>query len=115
MINTRFRVTVKIENTNPFPMGLSSFNHELYGNGLFWADGTEMNLLNVPANSSVETNLFLIMNFINMNRNLLDQVARLENVSYRFVGNAVVGTGIEYLPGFTSSFNLSGITRVISH
>ena len=115
LINTRFRVTMKIDNPNPFPLDLSSFSYELYGNDLLWADGTEKNILSVPEKSSVLADLFLLMNFINMKRDLLDQIIRLEDVNYRFAGDVDVSTGIEYLPGFTSSFNLSGYSRVYDY
>ena len=112
LINTRFRVTMRIDNPNPFDVSLSSFEYELHGNGMFWADGTERDVFTVPARSSVAGDLYLMMNFIDMNRNLLDQVLWLQSVSYRFNGNTVVGTGVDYLPSFTSEFRLSGISPV---
>ncbi|MCL2478496.1 MAG: LEA type 2 family protein [Treponema sp.] len=115
LINTRFRVTMKIENPNYFPVDLSAFSYELYGNGLLWADGTERNLLTIPARSSVNANLFLLMNFINMKRDLLDQIIRLEDVNYRFAGDVMVGTGIDYLPRFNTEFDLSGYSQVLDN
>ena len=112
LINTRFRVTLKIDNPNSFPMDLSAFSYELYGNGRLWADGTEKNIIKVPAKSSLTGNLFLLMNFINMKRDLLDQIINLEDVNYRFAGQVQVSTGVEYLPRFTSAFNLSGYSKV---
>jgi LEA14-like dessication related protein len=92
---------------------LSSFNYELYGNGLLWADGTEINVLQIPEKSSAGTDLFLMMNFINMRRDLLDQIIRLQNVNYRFTGNARVSTGVDYLPVFNTVFDLSGYSPVL--
>ena len=112
LVNTRFRVGLKIDNPNPFPVDLSAFGYELYGNGRLWAEGMEKNILRVNKKSSLEGNLFLIMNFINMKRDLLDQIIRLEDVNYRFAGEAKVITGVEYLPSFTTSFNLSGYSKV---
>ena len=115
LINTRFRVTLKIDNPNSFPVELSSFNYAFYGNGRFWADGTERNITQVPAKSSTEKNLFLMMNFIGMDRNLLDQIIALVDVNYRFTGRAQIGTGIEYLPRFDTNVDLSGHSRVIEN
>jgi len=112
LINTRFRVGLKIDNPNPFPVELSAFGYELYGNGRLWADGIEKNVLKVNAKSSLQGNLFLLMNFINMKRDLLDQIIYLVDVNYRFSGDAMVGTGVEYLPEFKTSFNLSGYSQV---
>ncbi|MDR2471781.1 MAG: hypothetical protein LBD09_06700, partial [Treponema sp.] len=80
LINTRFKVRVRVDNPNPFPVELSSFKYELYGGGRFWADGTEQRVLSVPAAGRAEKELFLVMNFIDMKRDLLDQVIALEQV-----------------------------------
>lgn len=113
LINTRFRVGLRIENPNPFPVELSAFSYALYGNGLLWADGTEKNVLSVAAESSLEGNLFLLMNFINMKRDLLDQIIALEDVYYRFKGEARVGTSADGFPMIKSSFDLSGYSQVL--
>jgi LEA14-like dessication related protein len=113
LINTRFKVTLRIENPNAFPVELASFRYELYGGGRFWAEGEETGVLHIPAGSAAETELFLIMNFINMRRELLDQIIALRQVNYRFTGEAVVSTGIEYLPQFRMNFERSGYSEVI--
>ena len=113
LVNTRFRVGLKINNPNPFPLELSSFSYELYGNGRLWADGIETNVLTVDANSSLEGNLFLIMNFIDMERSLLDQIIMLEDVNYRFSGNVHVNAIGRSLPSFNSSFEVSGYSIVL--
>ena len=113
LINTRFRVGLRIENPNPFPVDLSAFNYTLYGNGLLWADGKEKNILRVSRNSVLEGNLFLIMNFIDMKRDLLDQIIALEDVNYRFKGEAQVSTSAEDLPMIKSGFDLSGYSLVL--
>jgi LEA14-like dessication related protein len=112
LVNTRFRVKLKIENPNPFPMELSAFRYQLYGSGRFWADGNEKNVLSIPARDSAEAKLFLVMNFMGMRRELLDQVIAFQNVRYRFTGEAIVTTGITYLPEFPSVFDLSGYSEV---
>jgi LEA14-like dessication related protein len=112
LINTRFRVRLKVENPNPFPMELSAFQYELYGSGRFWADGNEKNVLLIPARDSAEAKLFLVMNFMGMKRDLLDQIIAFQNVRYRFTGEALVTTGIDYLPRFPSGFDLSGYSEV---
>jgi len=113
LINTRFRVGLQIDNPNPFPLELSAFNYSLYGNGMFWAGGVERNVLVVNGNSTLSGNLFLLMNFMGMNRRLLDQIILLEDVRYRFTGNVQVSTGIEHLPVFSDSFELSGFSQVL--
>jgi LEA14-like dessication related protein len=115
LINTRFRVSMKIDNPNHFPVVLSAFKYELYGDGQSWASGTDRNPLNIPAKTSVVVNLFLLMNFIDMSRSLLDQIIRLEHVNYRFNGEAFVSTGVDYLPGFISKFDLSGYSEVLDN
>jgi LEA14-like dessication related protein len=112
LINTRFAVTLRIDNQNPFPVTLSSFNYELYGQGMFWADGKEQNVLAIPAKSGAETKLFLVMNFINMKRSLLDEIIAMREVSYRFTGAAEVTTEITWLPQFSMKFDKSGFSEV---
>jgi hypothetical protein len=68
----------------------------------------------IPQGQSAETDLFLTMNFIDMRRNLLDQVIAMEQIDYRFAGEATVSTGIEYLPQFRWKFNQSGRSVVIN-
>ena len=113
LINTRFRVGLKIDNPNPFPVDLSAFSYTLYGNGMLWAEGTERNIISVAGRTTIQEDIFLSMNFINMDRRLLDQIIRLEDVNYRFAGEAVVSTGVNYLPRFKSSFDLSGYSQVL--
>ena len=113
LINTRFRVGLKIDNPNPFPVELSAFKYELYGNGRLWADGNEKNILKVNKKSALTGNLFLIMNFINMKRDLLDQIINLEDVNYRFAGEVQVSTGVDYLPRFKTGFDMSGYSVVL--
>jgi LEA14-like dessication related protein len=113
LINTRFRVCLRIDNPNIFPVALSSLGYELYGEGRFWADGREKEVLYIPAQSSSETNLFLIMNFINMKRQLLDDVIAMRLVRYRFTGEVEVGTGVSWLPSFHMGFDRTGNSVVL--
>jgi LEA14-like dessication related protein len=112
LINTRFKVSLRIDNPNSFPVELSSFNYELYNAGRLWADGVKEDVLAVPPESSAETELLLVMNFLNMNRELLNQVAAMRDISYRFTGKAEVSTGIGYFPGFSIKYDLSGHAEV---
>jgi LEA14-like dessication related protein len=112
LINTRFRVNLRIDNPNAFPVDLSSFGYELYGAGRFWADGREEDVLHIPAQGSAETRLFLMMNFINMKRSLLDEVIAMQQVRYRFTGEAEVGTGVSWLPQFRMGFDHTGNSAV---
>jgi len=113
LINTRFRVSLKIDNPNPFPLDLSSFKYLLHGNGRLWAEGSERNIIQIPPKTAVSGDLHLLMNFIDMKRDLLDQIINLVNVNYRFTGEAQVSTGVEYLPLFKTGFNLSGYSEVL--
>jgi LEA14-like dessication related protein len=113
LVNTSFKVNLRIDNPNIFPVALSSFGYELYGDGSFWADGREKDVLFIPAQSSSETSLCLTMNFINMKRKLLDDIIAMRQVRYRFSGNVDVATGVAWLPGFRMDFDRSGNSPVI--
>ena len=113
LINTRFRVTMRIDNPNPFPLELSGLVYKLYGNGRPWADGTDRSTFTIAGKSSVQGQLYLTMNFINMDRNLLNQIINLVDVNYRFTGEAQISTGIDYLPKFKTDFDLSGYSEVL--
>jgi LEA14-like dessication related protein len=112
LINTRFAVNLRIDNPNAFPLSLSSFEYELYGEGRFWAGGREENIMIIPAKGSEETKLFLLMNFINMERRLLDEVIAMSLVRYRFHGKTEIGTGFSWLSRFRVDFDLSGSSEV---
>jgi LEA14-like dessication related protein len=113
LINTRFRVDLRIDNPNVFPVNLSSLGYELYGTGRFWADGNMKTSLEVPPKGSTETRLNLVMNFINMRRELLNEVIALGQVPYRFTGEALIDTGILILPSFRAGFDRSGYSAVV--
>jgi len=113
LVNTRFRVNMRIDNPNPFPLEMSGLTYELYGNGRHWANGTERNTFVINGKSAVQGDLYLIMNFIDMDRNLLNQIINLVNVNYHFIGEAQVSTGIDYLPKFKTGFDLSGYSEVL--
>ncbi|MDR2517032.1 MAG: LEA type 2 family protein [Spirochaetaceae bacterium] len=112
LINTRFLVRISVDNPNVFPVDLSSFNYALYNKGRYWAGGSKNDILRVPAGSSAETDLSLVMNFINMGRGLLDEVIDMRQVDYRFAGTAVVDTGLAYLPRFQWAYDQSGRSPV---
>jgi LEA14-like dessication related protein len=113
LINTRFRVSLRIDNPNLFPVTLSAFKYELYGGGLYWAGGQEKDLLLIPGMGSAETRLFLTMNFVNMKRYLLDEIIAMRDVKYRFTGDVEVGIDIPWLPNFKMKFDHSGYSEVL--
>ena len=110
LINTRLKVLLRIDNPNSFPVTLSSFSYELYGEGRFWADGAVKDVFTVPASGYSEKDLFLVMNFIDMRRDLLDKVIAMEMVKYRFTG--AVEINAENMPVLSRSFNLEGESEV---
>ena len=110
LVNIRLQIKLRIENPNPFPVSLSSLNYELYGEGSFWADGTEVDIFTVPAFDFVEKDLFLVVNFINMKRDLLDKVIAMESVVYRFAGTVEINA--EEMPLLTKRFSLEGESEV---
>jgi LEA14-like dessication related protein len=110
LVNTRLKVKLYIENPNPFPVTLSSFTYELYGEGRFWADGTEKNVLVVPALGAAEKELFLVMNFIDMRRDIFDKVVAMDLIEYRFTGTVEINA--EDMPMLFKNFNLKGKSEV---
>ena len=112
LINTRFKVRVRVDNPNSIPLELSAFSYELYGGGRFWAEGRENAVMEVPPLGFAEKDLLLSMNFMNMKREVLDQVIALKAVNYRFSGDVLVSTGLESRPQFTMRFDRSGESPV---
>ena len=110
LINTRFFVRLRIDNPNPFPVTLSSFSYRLYGSGLFWAEGTDRDNWTVPAMESAEKELFLVMNFIDTRRDLLDRVIAMQWVAYQFSGTVEIQTPGK--PVFIKRFDLRGESEV---
>ncbi|MCL2196350.1 MAG: LEA type 2 family protein [Treponema sp.] len=112
LVVTEFEAVIKIINPNYFSMELSSIAYELYGNGRFWADGKVKGILNIPADSTGETNFRFEMNFINMSRPLLDDVINMRRVNYRFKGNAEVKPDIPKIEAFNVDFDCTGYSEV---
>jgi len=112
IVVTEFEAVIKIDNPNDFAVELSSINYELYGNDLFWASGTTNNIFTVPAKSSGQTSFVFKMNFINMNRRLLDDVIAMRQVKYRFKGQAQVRPVFGNVSSFFVNFDCSGMSDV---
>ena len=112
LINTEFQTVVRIDNPNEFAVDLSSLSYELYGNGRFWGDGAGKDILHIPAHSSCEAEFRFIMNFINMNRRLLDDIVAMRQVNYRFKGEAHVEIDIPKIPAFITNFERTGFSEV---
>ena len=112
LINTKFEAVVRVDNPNEFTVNLSSLGYELYGNGALWASGRGKDILNIPAQSFCETKFRFTMNFINMNRNLLDDVITMRQVRYRFKGEVEVETCFSHIPPFKTKFERSGFSEV---
>lgn len=110
LINTEFETTLKINNPNKFDLQLTSIKYELYGNGMFWAGGVAEENASIPAESSGETKFRFSMNFINMNRNLLDDVIAMRRVQYAFKGEAIVSNS--RLRSFPFKFDIKGLSDV---
>jgi len=112
LVNTQFETVLKINNPNAFPVALSAMNYELFGNGLLWAEGTRNDIMNIPAHSSLETKFNFSMNFINMNRKLLDDIIAMRMVQYRFKGSAMISAAVQRVQAFTMNYNCSGFSEV---
>jgi len=108
LINTRLRVDLAIHNPNAFVLSFATLDYRLYGEGRFWADGSEPQPFDVPAGGTATASLFLTMNFTDMSRSLLDQVIRLATVNYRLAGAARIDTGLAFLPQFVLPFDMAG-------
>jgi len=112
LVNTQFEAVVRIDNPNEFAVVLSSLSYQLYGNDRFWADGKENDIFMVPALSSFETAFNFTMNFIDMDRSLLNDIIAMRQVRYRFKGDVEVKAGIPKVPSFLMSFERSGLSDV---
>jgi len=112
LINTQFETVLRIDNPNEFPVELSRIKYELHGNGMFWADGMENDVFQIPGKSRKDTKFRFSMNFINMNRKLLDDVVAMRKVQYVFKGEADVRGNYARLPVSTMKFNCSGLSEV---
>jgi LEA14-like dessication related protein len=112
LVNTQFETVLKVNNPNEFALQLSSLKYQLYGNGLFWADGARNDILQIPARSSSETKFRFSMNFINMNRRLLDDIIAMRQVRYRFRGEAEIQPDITNHPHFVMNFDITSLSDV---
>lgn len=113
LINTRLGVELAVRNPNVFPLSFASLDYKLYSEGRYWAGDSLSKSFEVPPGQIAEANLYMTMNFTDMDRSLLDRVIRLATVSYRLGGMARIDTGLGFLPRFELPFDLSGITAVL--
>lgn len=110
LINTKLLVELEVINPNLFPVSLSSFSYDLYGERRHWASGKLAQADLVPPLGSRIVGLELVMNFTQMNRAVLDQVIRLEQVNYRLTGAVTVTMGP--IPPYSQDYDLSGASTV---
>ena len=112
IVVTEFEATLRVTNPNDFAVVLSSITYQLYGNGLYWADGKADDILYIPAQSSDETSFIFQMNFINMSRALLDDVIAMRQIHYHFRGQAHMQPDIPNTSAFIVNFDISGLSEV---
>jgi len=117
LVVTKFETVLRIKNPNIFAVDLSSITYELYGNNAFWAGGSENINLTIAPFGSGETRFIFDMNFINMNRRLLDDVIAMRQVNYRFKGTAEIQPDITSRHGtriqsFIMNYDCSGRSEV---
>ena len=112
IVVTEFEGIVKITNPNDFALELTNLTYALYGNGALWTNGNGIGALHVPALSSAETRFIFEMNFINMNRRLLDDVIAMRRINYHFKGEAQVQPVIPSVAAFHMSYDYVGLSEV---
>jgi len=112
IVVTEFEAVIKVINPNDFAMELSSIVYELFGSGRFWSGGSTSNILQIPANGLSETSFKFNMNFIDMDRRLLDDVIAMRRVYYQFKGKAQVRPVICDISAFFVDFSCSGLSEV---
>jgi LEA14-like dessication related protein len=112
LVVTEFEAVIRIDNPNNFASNLSSIKYELYGNNVFWTNGKANDIMYIPARSSGEAKFRFSMNFINMNRRLLDDVIAMRYVNYRFKGQAEVQFDVPKVSVLNVNFDCSGLSEV---
>ena len=112
LVVTEFETVLRVINPNNFAVDLSSISYELHGNGMYWANGVANDIFRVPAESSSETKFTFSMNFIDMNRRLLDDIIAMRRVNYNFKGRAEVRPVIPGINPFFTNFDCSGMSDV---
>jgi len=113
LVNTTLKLMLTLENPNGFPVEFRSLAYQLYGEGRPWADGKAQAAVLVQGQTELDTEILIIMNFIDMKRELLDMVNQLRTVNYRLKGETIIGTGMEFLPEFRMVFDERGATEVL--
>jgi len=112
IVVTEFEAVIKVINPNEFAMELSSIAYELFGSGRYWSGGSANDVMEIPANSSSETSFKFSMNFIDMDRRLLDDVIAMRRINYQFTGKAQVRPVILDVLAFLVDFNCTGLSEV---
>ncbi|MCX7655906.1 MAG: LEA type 2 family protein [Treponemataceae bacterium] len=112
LVNTRFRIRFSIYNPNAYPLTIHGMQYELFGNGRPWADGTLETVYTIAPTQTTEIDLFVVMNFIDMGRDLFNQVLIMKDISYRCKGTLLLATPLEEFSSFSYPFNLEGLAPV---
>jgi LEA14-like dessication related protein len=111
LINTKMCIEVSIENENNFPLYFSNLQYTLFGEKMFWTRGSNSWNIEAPCFSKINAEIYITMNFTEMNRSVFDKVVKLGFVEYRFFGDAAIedenGVSIIF------PFDLTGLAQVI--
>jgi len=112
IVVTEFETVIKIINPNDFAVELTSLTYELFGNGASWSKGTGKDKIQIPPMGTGQAKFIFQMNFINMNRKLLDDVIAMRSINYRLKGNAEVHPDIPRTKPFLMTYDCSGLSEV---
>ena len=112
LVTTTLAIGLAIENPNEFPLAFRSLAYAFYGEGELWTDGRFAGPIVVPAGGKAEFLLKSEMSFADMDRRLLDLVAGLKTVNYRFSGETSIAVEGDIVPAFSMRFDEGGSCAV---
>lgn len=108
LVTSKLVLALEVDNPNAFPLRMGSFGYEFYGEGKLWTEGRSAEPVVVPAGESARYTLNETVNFADMDRQLLDIVAKLQVVRYRIKGEATILTDLGFLRLFDAAFDEAG-------
>ncbi len=105
-------LTIELENPNPVSLSLKQFNYDFRVNRASWVTGVADETLQLGAHQSLQIAVPISINFLKMGQTALQLIQGGREISYQFLGDLKVGSGLPFFKESLLPFQKSGQLKI---